>query len=350
MRILVTGANGQVGHELLRALVFAGGPEGPIGSRVPRLLQVGGPEGPTGSRLPPLLQGDGRVSVRRDERVVTPATRSGKLDDGTPCERIDLADLDGLHQALNRIAPDLIINAAAHTAVDRAEDEPDLAQRSNGDAVGVLGAWAMQHAARVVHYSTDYVFDGTGTRPYREGDAVHPLGVYGRSKLAGEIALCDSGARHLILRTAWVYAARGRNFLLTMLRLGAERDELRVVDDQVGAPTSARLIAGVTAHVVAQWCDDAAASRDGTYHLVASGQTSWCGFARAIFERAHAAGLLAHVPRVAAITTADYPTKATRPAYSVLDTTKLREAFKVELPDWQTVLGGVIGEMTAPQS
>lgn len=303
MRILVTGANGQVGHELLRAL--------------------------------------------RGELVA--ATRHGTLEDGTPCAAIDLADLDGLPRALDRIAPDLIVNAAAYTAVDRAEDEPQLAQRVNGDAVGALGAWAARRGARVVHYSTDYVFDGAATRPYVETDAPDPVSVYGRSKLAGERALQASGARYLILRTAWVYAARGRNFLRTMLRLGGERDALRVVDDQVGAPTPARLIADVTADVVAAWCGDAGAARDGVYHLVATGQASWCGFARAIFARAQPAGLLARVPRVEAIATADYPTRAARPAWSVLDTAKLRAAFGVTLPEWQASLADVIGELTAAE-
>jgi dTDP-4-dehydrorhamnose reductase len=304
----VTGANGQVGHELRRAFAgFAAGHE------------------------------------------VVPATRSGTLEDGAPCEAIDLADLDGLSQALDRIAPNLILNAAAYTAVDRAEDEPGLAQRINGDAPGVLGAWAERHGARVVHYSTDYVFDGNATRPCRETDATHPVSVYGRSKLAGEVALRDSGARHLILRTAWVYAARGHNFLRTMLRLGAERDELRVVDDQVGAPTSARLIAEVTAQVVAQWNGDVSAA-DGVYHVVASGQTSWCGFARAILERAQRAGLIERVPAVHAIRTSDYPTRAKRPAFSVLDTTRLREAFGITLPDWRTGLDGVMRELAETRS
>ena len=299
-------------------------------------------------------------------REIIPATRSGRLEDGAPCEAIDLADFDGLVKALDRIAPDVIINAAAYTAVDRAEDEPELAQRINGDALGVLGAWAKQHGARVVHYSTDYVFDGSATRPYRELDPTHPVSVYGRSKLAGENALRDSGARHLIFRTAWVYASRGQNFLRTMLRLGAERDALRVVDDQIGAPTPARLIAEVTAQAIAQWSTPPSAGRggaganareartrsgggmpapDGTYHLVASGQTSWCGFARTIFERAQGAGLIERVPVVHAIGTADYPTKAKRPAFSVLDTTKLHDAFAIDLPDWQVALDGVIDEL-----
>jgi dTDP-4-dehydrorhamnose reductase len=270
-----------------------------------------------------------------------------------PCQLIDLADSDNLTQALDRIAPDLIVNAAAYTAVDRAEDEPERAMRVNADAVGALGAWAARHAAGVVHYSTDYVFDGSATHPYREDDPTRPLGVYGRSKLAGERALRESGARHLILRTAWVYGARGRNFLCTMLKLGAERDELRVVDDQIGAPTSAGLIADVTACVVGRWFDPEGSdgrTLDGTYHLVAAGQTSWCGFARAIFERASGVRLLQSTPRVRAIATADYPTRATRPAYSVLDTSKLRAAFGVELPDWQTALDDVIDKLAGTGS
>ena len=381
MRILITGANGQVGHELLRALTGKPSPSVP--------LPAGG-----GRQTHPLPEEGGRCEASGgcafDADIIL-ATRSGTFEDDTPCEAIDLADFDGLVKALDRIAPDVIVNAAAYTAVDRAEDEPELAQRINGDALGVLGAWAKQNGARVVHYSTDYVFDGSATRPYREADATHPVSVYGRSKLAGENALRDSGARHLIFRTAWVYAPRGQNFLRTMLRLGAERDELRVVDDQIGAPTPARLIAEVTAQVIAQWCappsagsGEAAANAratrtrsieempalDGTYHLVASGQTSWCGFARAIFERAplfapfgtqgeenhplrneggraQRGGMGARAPHVVAITTADYPTKAKRPAFSVLDTTKLRDAFGIDLPDWQAALDGVIADLAA---
>jgi dTDP-4-dehydrorhamnose reductase len=356
IRLLVTGANGQVGHELLRALASAkrippGPPSRAKGEAEQHPLPQEGRSGCERARS----AGHGVARGCQSPREIIPATRSGKLGDGSACERIDLAAFDSLVEALDRIAPDIIINAAAYTAVDRAEDEPELAQRINGDALGVIGAWAKQHDARVVHYSTDYVFDGSATRPYRETDATHPASVYGRSKLAGEIALRDSGARHLVFRTAWVYAARGHNFLRTMLRLGAERDELRVVDDQVGAPTPAGLIADVTARAVAQWCTppsggtgSRAAARggmpapDGTYHLVASGQASWCGFARAIFERAQRAGLIERAPVVHAIGTADYPTRAKRPAYSVLDTTKLRDAFDVDLPDWRAGLDGVI--------
>ncbi len=363
MRILVTGANGQVGHELLRALAGKspplqgeglggdGGDAGAVPNTIPTpALPLKGRETSaqrSSTKLRTGLKGRGNSGASCE---IIPATRSGTLENGTPCERIDLADPDELRSSLERIKPDLITNAAAYTAVDRAEDEPELTQRINGDAVGVIGGWAAVHGTRVVHYSTDYVFDGSATRPYREDDATHPLGVYGRSKLAGEVALRESGARHLILRTAWVYAARGRNFLRTMLRFGAECDEMRVVDDQVGAPTSAASIADVTATVVGRWfgTDDMRSgswSLDGTYHVVASGQTSWCGFARAIFERAAVAGVQSDAPRVTAIATADYPTKAARPAYSVLDTAKLRAAFGVDLPDWRVALDGVLREL-----
>lgn len=353
MRILVLGANGQVGHELLRVLasgVHEPNPHPPLPgtlSRGEREKAVNPSPARSGQLLNPSPSGRG-AGVRVRDCEIIPATRSGTLADGASCERIDIADLERLVAALDRISPDVIINAAAYTAVDRAEDEPDLAQRVNADAVGVLGAWVARYAARVVHFSTDYVFDGNASRPYREDDPTHPLGVYGRSKLAGEVALRDSGARHLIFRTAWVYAARGHNFLRTMLRLGAERDELRVVDDQIGAPTPARLIAVATALAIVRWHGGepgASATFDGTYHLVAGGQVSWCGFARAIFDRAVAAGLLESAPRVAPITTAEYPTKATRPAYSVLDSAKLQAALDVRLPAWQTALDGVIGEL-----
>ena len=344
MRILVTGANGQVGHELLLALQRSTqdrNPHPPLRGTLSRR------ERETTANPSPFGRGAG---VRVREREVIPATRDGTLEDGSSCEIVDLANLDGFVKALDRIAPDLIVNAAAYTAVDRAEDEPGPATLINGDAPGVLAAWAQRHGARVVHYSTDYVFDGTSTRPYREDDATRPLGAYGRSKLAGETALRESGARHMIFRTAWVYAARGRNFLLTMLRLAAGRDELRVVDDQVGAPTPARLIAEVTAQAIVPWYEGGTPVRDGLYHLVASGQTSWCGFARAIFRRAHAAGLIERVPKVQAIRTADYPTRARRPAFSVLDTTRLRDAFGIALPDWQTGLDDVVDELAADRA
>lgn len=298
MKILVLGANGQVGYELVRTLT-------------------------------PLAD-------------VVAATRDGSA--GTL--RADLANTDALAAALDEARADVVVNAAAYTAVDRAEDEPDIADRINHRAVGEIGAWAKRNGTRVVHYSTDYVFDGSSTRPYREDDATAPLGAYGRSKLAGEDALRASGARHLMVRTAWVYAARGHNFLRTMLRLAGERDELRVVDDQVGAPTPASLIASATAMMLRPWLADGDdARRDGTYHVVSSGQCSWFAFAEAIVTEAAAAGRIAKKPRVSPIATADYPTRARRPAYSVLDTTKAGAAFGLQLPHWRAGLETVFDDL-----
>ncbi|MEF9419253.1 MULTISPECIES: dTDP-4-dehydrorhamnose reductase [Xanthomonas] len=293
MTTLVIGASGQVGTELLRVLA-------PLGT-------------------------------------VVAASRSGQLADGLSCERIDLNELASLDLALNRVRPALVVNAAAYTAVDRAEQERDAAFRANAEAPGVIAQWCARADVPLVHYSTDYVFDGQGTRPYRPDDATAPLGVYGQSKLAGEQAVQAAGGRHLIFRTAWVYAAHGHNFLRTMLRVGAERDVLRVVADQIGTPTPAALIADITAHALRQ-----AGEPSGLWHLTAAGQTTWHGFAEAIFAQARARGLLARTPRVEAIGTADYPTPATRPAYSRLDTHSLQDTFGVRLPDWQDGLSQVL--------
>ena len=304
MKILLLGANGQVGFELQRTLA-------PLGE-----LHV--------------------------------ATRSGTLPGDIACLRADLSDTESLSNVLNSVQCNIVVNAAAYTAVDRAEDEAPQASRINGSALAQIGAWAAQHGAHVLHYSTDYVFDGQATRPYRENDATAPLGVYGRSKLDGEIALRESGCAHLILRTAWIYAARGSNFLRTMLRLARDRDRLAVVDDQRGAPTSSRLIAAATAAILSRWLVSTSMQRagyNGLYHLAAAGETSWCGFARAIVERAAHAGLIPRAPEVNAIRTEDFPTKARRPAYSVLDTAKLRERVDLFLPDWTHGLDTTIGEL-----
>ena len=290
-----------------------------------------------------LLGADGQLGteLRRSlaplGRVVA-ATRAGTLDDA-PCERADFSEPAALPALLARVAPDIVVNAAAHTAVDRAEQERDLAFRINAEAPGALASACRDLGARFVHYSTDYVFDGRGTRPYREQDATAPLGVYGESKLAGEDAVRASGADAMIFRTAWVYASHSHNFLRTMLRVGGERDVLRVVADQVGTPTPAALIADVTAHALRQ------APRTGTWHLTPTGQTSWHGFAEAIFAGAVARGLLPRAPRVEAITTADYPTPAARPACSVLDTRALQRDFGVALPDWRQGLDRVLDEV-----
>jgi len=285
---------------------------------------------------------DGGLAMRGE--LVT-ASRDGQRFDGATIGTADLAVPGSLPSLLDRLRPDLIVNAAAYTAVDRAEQEESLATRVNGEAVGVLGRWAAAHGALVVHYSTDYVFDGAASAPYPVDAPTAPLGAYGHSKLAGEQALRGSGAAHFIFRTAWVYAPHGQNFLRTMLRVGAERDELRVVADQVGAPTSTALIvAGTLAALDAWQAADAAQRRElqGTHHLVASGHTSWHGFAEAIFAGAMERGLIARAPQVAAITTADYPTPAQRPAWSVLDNAGFQQRFGYALPDWQSGLNDVL--------
>jgi len=293
--ILLLGANGQLGQELQRAMA-------PMGS-------------------------------------IVATTRSGVLPDGSACEVADFDQPGSLAALLDRVQPTVVVNAAAYTAVDRAEEDRDAAFRANAEAPGVLARWCAQAGVPLVHYSTDYVFDGQGTRPYREDDATAPLGVYGASKLAGEDAIRAAGGRHLIFRTAWVYASHSANFLRTMLRVGAERDVLRVVADQVGTPTPAALIADVTAQALQH-----GGGLSGTWHLTAKGETSWHGFAEAIFAEAVAAGVLPRAPKVEAITTAEYPTPAKRPAYSHLDVAKLEQDFGVVLPRWQDGLKRVIAD------
>jgi dTDP-4-dehydrorhamnose reductase len=246
---------------------------------------------------------------------------------------------------LNKLCPSVILNAAAYTAVDRAEKEESLATTVNAQAVDVLARWAVAHDALIVHYSTDYVFDGRATEPYPVDASTAPLSAYGRSKLAGEQALQASGAAYLLFRTAWVYAPHGHNFLCTMLRLAAERNELRVVVDQQGAPTSAQTIVEATLAALIKWKKASHTERSqlqGIHHLVASGHTSWHGFAQAIFEKARARGLVAHQPNVLPITTAEYPTPAKRPAWSVLDNRGFQQQFGYALPEWQIALDQVM--------
>lgn len=289
MKLLVLGGNGQVGHELLRSLA-------PLGD-------------------------------------VVATTRTGALDDGRACERLDLAELDAIAPLIERLRPDAVVNAAAYTAVDRAEDDADAAFRINAQAPGVVATACAALGVPLVHYSTDYVFDGQATRPLREDDATAPIGVYGASKRDGEAAIAAAGGTHMVLRTAWVYGLYGSNFLRTMVRVGAERDELRVVADQRGCPTPAWLIADVTARILRQGI-----VASGVRHLVASGETTWHGFAEAIFDEALARGVIARRPVVTAIATADYPTRAARPAYSVLDNTRLRDEYAIDFPDWRDAL------------
>jgi dTDP-4-dehydrorhamnose reductase len=297
MKILLFGANGQVGHELNRSLASLG------------------------------------------EVIAT--TRSGQLEDGSRCEVADFDSPTALSALIERIAPDVVVNAAAYTAVDRAESDRGAAFRANAEAPQRIAEACAARDALLVHYSTDYVFDGTGNRPYREDDPTSPLGVYGESKLAGEDAIRASGSRYLIFRTAWVYAAHGKNFMRTMLRLAEERDELRVVADQIGTPTPAALIADVTATVLAR-----PMVRSGLWHLTASGDTTWHGFAEAIVAGAHRRALIGQAPRIIPITTSDYPTPARRPAYSRLDVSKIESDFGIRLDSWRFWLDDVLARMS----
>lgn len=272
MRILLTGASGQVGWELAR-------------------------------RLPEL-----------GELVATDRAS------------LDLADAAAIRRVLRDVKPGLVINAAAYTAVDRAESEPGLAHAVNATAPAVLAEEAKRLGALLVHYSTDYVFDGEKRSPYTEDDAPHPLNAYGRTKLAGEEAVRASGCRYLLLRASWVYAERGRNFLLAIARKARAGEPLRVVDDQTGVPTSAAFLAETTVRILGR-----AEHPEGLYHLAPTGSTTWCGFARAIVER------LGVNATVTPIRTADYPTPARRPAYSVLDSSRARAAFGLPAADWREV-------------
>ena len=250
-----------------------------------------------------------------------------------------------LADTVRAVRPDVIVNAAAHTAVDKAESEPELAHTLNAEAPRVLAAEAAALGALLVHYSTDYVFDGSGHLPRDESAPTGPLSVYGRTKLAGEEATRSSGCAHVILRTSWVYAARGGNFARTMLKLAAERDELKVIDDQFGAPTGADLLADVTAHAIRAVRANPALA--GTYHCVAAGETNWHAYARFVIEWARARGLPITVAAdaVRAVPTTEYPTPARRPLNSRLDTRKLRETFQLSLPDWRVGVQRMLEEV-----
>jgi dTDP-4-dehydrorhamnose reductase len=254
---------------------------------------------------------------------------------------IDLTNGDSIRRWVREARPNIVINAAAYTAVDKAESEPDKAMKINGVAPGILAEEAKKLGALLVHYSTDYVFDGAKTEPYAETDAPNPLGAYGRTKLAGDEAVRAIGGAHLIFRLCWVYGARGQNFMLTMMRLAREREKLRVVGDQVGCPTWSRMIAETTTLALTQVvaASDPAAFT-GTYHLASSGVTSWHGFADAIVKLMPAEGK--KCTQVEAITTAEYPTPTKRPAYSVLSCSKLERTFGLRLPHWDESLKQVL--------
>ena len=291
MKILLFGKNGQVGWELQRALA-------PLGE-----LHAFGSDG------------------------------------------ADFAVPESLAEKVRTLRPDVIVNAAAHTAVDRAEAEPALARRINAEAPAVLAREAAAAGAWLVHYSTDYVFDGSGEAPRNEDAPTAPLNVYGRTKLEAEQAIGASGARHLVLRTSWVYGTRGGNFARTMLRLAQERDRLAVIDDQIGAPTGAELIADVSAHAIRALV--AGAAPGGTYHLAAAGETSWHGYACRVIETARSAGAPVKVTpeAIAAVASSEFKTAAQRPRNSRLDTGKLRRAFGLSLPPWQAGVDRLLAEI-----
>ena len=293
MKILLLGKNGQVGWELQRALA-------PLGELIA-------------------------------------LDRSGS---GQYCG--NLTDINGLRDTLSSIRPDVIVNAAAYTAVDKAESEPGLARRINADAVKALAESATATGSWLIHYSTDYVFNGEGVQPWQENSATQPLNVYGQTKLKGEKAIEASGCKHLIFRTSWVYSARGNNFAKTMLRLAKERDQLSVIDDQLGAPTSAELIADVTAHALKHALNHPGMS--GLYHLAAAGEVSWHGFANFVIEQALNAGQWLAVKEICAIPTSAYPTPARRPLNSRLDCRKLNKTFGLTMPDWQSGVARMLTE------
>ena len=295
MKILLLGKNGQVGWELQRALASLG------------------------------------------EVIALDFDSPGPLT-------ADFSKPESLSATVRAVAPDIIVNAAAHTAVDKCESEPALARAINATAPGVLAREALTCGAWLVHYSTDYVFDGSGDAPWVEDAPTGPLSVYGQTKLEGEQAIRASGCRHLLLRTSWVYAARGGNFAKTMLALAAQRDRLTVIDDQVGAPTGADLLADLTAHALRSAL--ARPELQGTYHAVAAGQTSWHGYARHVIEHARAAGAVLKVAAdaIVPVPTSAFPTPARRPANSRLDTRKLQSSFGLVLPPWQSGVDRMLAE------
>jgi dTDP-4-dehydrorhamnose reductase len=277
------------------------------------------------------------------QRALAPLGEVIALDRDSRPLGADFSRPDAITDLLALLQPDVIVNAAAHTAVDRAESEPELARLINATSVDRLARHAARTGAVLVHYSTDYVFDGSGDAPRDEAAPTGPLSVYGQTKLEGEDCIRASGCRHLILRTSWVYAARGGNFARTMLRLAGERERLTVIDDQIGAPTGADLLADVTAHALCQLALEPALS--GTYHAVAGGETSWHGYASHVIDFARRHGQALQATQIDAVATTAFPTPARRPLNSRLDTRRLQAAFDLVLPPWQQGVDRMLHEV-----
>ena len=283
-----------------------------------------------------LLGRDGQLGTDLNEILLREVVPQGVQLSSYGLEDLDISDFERLEDVINEEKPDLIINAAAYTAVDKAESEPELVAMVNAEAPAVMAKAAAALNAGIIHYSTDYVFDGSATQPYTEEDQTNPESVYGKTKLDGENAVLAHCNNSLVLRTSWVYSMHGQNFLRTMLRLAAERDELTVVGDQLGSPTTTGALADATLKLVQYFIINGkfADELSGVYHMTCGGQASWCEFARAIIAASEFSDT-----RVVDITTADYPTAAKRPAYSVLSNNKLHDTFGIRLPDWETALG-----------
>jgi dTDP-4-dehydrorhamnose reductase len=301
-----------------------------------------------------LLLGRGGQVGWELQRALAPLGQVTALDWDSPGPaaaphlKADFSHPEQVAAIVQAVKPDVIVNAAAHTAVDKAESEPDLARAINATAPGLIAIEAAKLGALLVHYSTDYVFDGSGSQPRTESAPTAPLSVYGRTKLEGEQLIQQSGCAHFIFRTSWVYAARGGNFARTMLRLAAERDQLKVINDQIGAPTGADLLADVTAHAIRAFRQGHHPELSGLYHLVAHGETSWFDYARFVIEwaRAHGQPIKVAPEAIEAIATAAYPTPAQRPLNSRLDTAKLQQALGLTLPHWQQGVQRMLTEIT----
>jgi dTDP-glucose 4,6-dehydratase len=297
-----------------------------------------------GRRMKLLLLGKGGQVGWELQRSLAPLGELVALDFDSTDFHADFSRPEQLADTVLKVRPDVIVNAAAHTAVDKAESEPEFARKLNATSPGVVAEAAQQIGALMVHYSTDYVFDGSGSKPWKEDDATGPLSVYGQTKLEGEQLVAQNCAKHLIFRTSWVYAARGGNFAKTMLRIAKERDKLTVIDDQFGAPTGAELLADVTAHAIRATLQDP--SKAGLYHAIAGGETTWYGYARFVLETAQQAGveLRAGPQAVEPVPTSAFPTPAKRPHNSRLDTTKLQTTFGLRLPPWQEGVARMLRE------